>query len=73
MQTTNQNLTPEDLDWLRRIRAAADAQRDSPQVPMDIAGKLRAFGLVTPNDHLAITDRGREALLEQNMRDAEDR
>lgn len=37
------------------------------------AGMLRAFGLVTATDHPAITDRGREALLEQNMRDAEDR
>ena len=42
---------------------------------MDIAGKLRVFGYVTPNgfDSLAITDRGRGALLEQYMRDAEDR
>jgi hypothetical protein len=69
------NLTPEDLDWLRRIRAAGDAKRDPPPVPREIARKLRAFGLVTPNGRggPAITDRGRGALLEQDMRDAEDR
>jgi hypothetical protein len=75
MQATNQNLTPEDFDWLRRIQAATDAKRDPPPVPMDIAGKLRAFGLVTPDARggPAITDRGRGVLLEQDMRDAEDR
>jgi hypothetical protein len=67
------NLTPEDMDWLRRIGAAGDARRDPPRVPPDVAGKLRTFGLVAPSDPLAITDRGSEALLEQNMRDAEDR
>jgi hypothetical protein len=69
------NLTPDDLDWLRRIRAATDAKRDPPPLPMEIAGKLRAFGLVTPNGRggPAITDRGREVLLEQDMRDAEER
>jgi hypothetical protein len=67
------NLTPRDMDWLRRIRAAARAKRDSPPVPIDIAAKLRAFGLITSNDPALITDRGRDALLEQNMRDAEDR
>jgi hypothetical protein len=42
---------------------------------MEIARKLRAFGLLTPHggSALAISDRGREALLEQDMRDAEDR
>jgi hypothetical protein len=42
---------------------------------MEIAAKLRAFGLATPNGRsvVAISDRGREALLEQDMRDAEDR
>jgi hypothetical protein len=42
---------------------------------MEIAGKLRTFGFATPNgiDGFAITDRGRGALLEQDMRDAEDR
>ena len=60
---------------LRKIQAATDAQRDPPPVPAQLAGKLRAFGLVTPNGRggPAITDRGREALLEQDMRDAEDR
>ena len=69
------NLTPEDFDWLRKIRAAADAKRDSPPVPMDIVGKLGAFGFVKSNElgGFTITDRGRGALLEQDMRDAEDR
>jgi hypothetical protein len=69
------NLTPEDFDWLRKTRDATDAKRNPPPVPMEIAGKLRKFGFVTPNglSGLAITDRGREALLEQDMRDAEDR
>jgi hypothetical protein len=74
-EATHPNLTPEDFDWLRKIRAASDAKRDPPPVPMEIAGKLRTFGFVTPNglSGLAITDRGRGALLEQDMRDAEDR
>ena len=75
MNPANQNLTPEDLDELRKIQAATDAERDLPPVSKEIAGKLRAFGLVTPNGRggLAITDRGRGVLLEQDMRDAEDR
>jgi hypothetical protein len=42
---------------------------------MEIADKLRMFDFVTPNGRggLAITDRGRAALMEQDMRDAEDR
>jgi hypothetical protein len=69
------NLTPEDFDWLRKTRAATDAKRDPPPVPMEIAGKLRTFGFVASDGlgALAIADRGREALLEQDMRDAEDR
>lgn len=72
---THPNLTPGDFDWLRRIRAATDAKRDPSPVPMEIASKLRMFGFVTPNGlrGLAITDRGRGALLEQDMQDAEDR
>jgi len=75
MSDTNPNLTPEDFDWLRKIQAATDAKRDSPPVPVANAGKLRTFGLVTPNGlgGLAISDRGRGALLEQDMRDAEER
>jgi hypothetical protein len=71
----NPSLTPEDFDWLRQIRAATDAKRDSPPIPMEIAGKLCMFGFATPNGlgGLAIADRGRGALLEQDMRDAEDR
>ena len=71
MQAANANLTAEHFDWLRRIRAATDAKRDPPSVPAEIAGKLRAFGLLGLKAD--ITDRGREALLEQDMRDAEDR
>jgi hypothetical protein len=43
------NLTPKDFDWLRKTRDATDAKRDPPPVPMEIAGKLRKFGFVTPN------------------------
>ena len=69
------NLTSEDFEWLRKIGAATDAKRDPPPVPEGVAGKLRRFGFVTPNGLTgsAITDRGRGALLEQDMRDAEDR
>jgi hypothetical protein len=67
------NLTLEDMDWLRRIRAASKAKRHPPSIPTSVTGKLRAFGLVAPNDPPEITDRGDDALLEQKMRDAEDR
>jgi len=75
MSATNSNLTPEDFDWLRKVKGAGDAKRGSPPVPMDIARKLRTFGFATPNGlgGLAVTDRGRGALLEQDMRDAEER
>jgi hypothetical protein len=75
MKASSPDLTPEDLDELRKIRAATDAQRDPPAVSTEVAGKLRAFGLVTPDARgaAAITDRGRGVLLEQDMRDAEDR
>jgi len=69
------NLTLDDLDWLRKVEAAADAKRDLPPVPMNIAAKLSAFGLAKPNSlgALTITSKGRDALLDQDMRDAEDR
>lgn len=69
------NLTLDDLDWLRKVEAAADAKRDPPPVPMNIAAKLSAFGLAKPNSlgGLTITSKGRDALLDQDMRDAEDR
>ena len=69
------NLTPEDFDWLRKIRAATAAKGDSPPVPKSIAGKLGAFGFVKSDARggFTVTDRGRGALLEQDMRDAEDR
>lgn len=75
MEAAHSNLTPGDFDWLRKIRAATHAIRDPQLVPMEIVGKLLTFGLVTLDgrSRLAITDRGREALLEQDMRDAEDR
>ncbi len=69
------NLTPEDFDWLRNIRAAAGAGRGSPPVPKSVAAKLAAFGFVESNalGGFTVTERGRGALLEQDMRDAEDR
>ncbi len=67
--------TPGDFDWLRKLRAATDAKRDPPPVPTAVADKLLEFGYVTPNTRgdFIITDRGRGALLEQRMRDAEER
>jgi len=75
MRATNPNLTPEDFDWLRKVRAATDAKRDPPPAPVEIERKLRTFGFVTPDflGALAIADRGREALLDQDMREAEER
>jgi hypothetical protein len=69
------NLTADDLDWLRQLKGATDAKRDPPSIPTDIAAKLRAFGLAKPNTSgtFTITRKGRDALLEQDMRDAEDR
>jgi hypothetical protein len=69
------SLTPEDFDWLRQMRGAADGHRDPPPVPMNIIGKLGTFGFAKPDGlgGVTITDRGREALLDQNMQDAEDR
>ncbi len=69
------NLTADDFDWLRKLKGAADSKRDPPPIPTDIAAKLRAFGFAKPNTigALAITSEGRDALLEQDMRDAEDR
>jgi hypothetical protein len=69
------NLTADDFDWLRKLKAAADAKRDPPPIPMNIAAKLGTFGLAEPNSFGAftITSKGRDALLDQDMRDAEDR
>ncbi len=68
------NLTAEDFDWLRQLRDAADAKRDPPPVPMNVAAKLAAFGLARPDaGAFTITSKGRDALLDQDMRDAEDR
>ena len=69
------NLTADDFDWLRQLKGATDAKRDPPPIPTDIAAKLGAFGLAKSNRSggLTITSKGRDALLEQDMRDAEDR
>ncbi len=69
------NLTADDFDWLRRLKSAADAKRVPPAIPLNIAAKLRTFGLAEPNSFgaLTITSKGRDALLDQDMRDAEDR
>jgi hypothetical protein len=69
------NLTADDIDWLRKLKGAADAKRDPPLIPTDIAAKLGAFGLakLRSSGAFTITSKGRDALLEQDMRDAEDR
>lgn len=69
------NITADDLDWLRKLKGAADAKRGPPPIPTDIAAKLGAFGFAKPDSSgaLMITSEGRDALLEQDMRDAEDR
>ncbi len=69
------NPTAEDLDWLRKLKAAADAERDPPLIPKHIAAKLVAFGLAKPTapGAFSITPKGHDALLDQDMRDAEDR
>ncbi len=69
------NLTPDDFDWLRKLKGAADAKRDPPPIPADVGAKLGTFGLAKPNSSgtFTITSEGRDALLEQDMRDAEDR
>jgi len=71
----HENLMPVDFDWLRKLRGAADAKRAPPPVPTAVADKLRQFGCIAPNalGGSAITDRGRGELLEQKMRDAEER
>lgn len=71
----DRQLTADDLDWLRKLKGAADAKRDPPPIPTDIAARLGAFGLVKPNSFgaPAITSIGRDSLLEQDMRDAEER
>ena len=73
--TPNLQLTMKDCDWLRRIRAACDAHHDAPGVPAEVTRKLAGFGFATADGRgaAAITDEGREALLEQDMRDAEER
>jgi len=69
------NLTADDLDWLRKLKAAAGAQRNLPSIPMNIAARLGAFDLARPTGpgSFAITSKGLEALMDQDMRDAEDR
>ena len=69
------NLTADDFDWLRKLKAAADAKRDPPPIPATIAATLGTFGFAKPNSvgAFAMTSKGRDALLEQDMRDAEDR
>lgn len=75
ISTVYENLTPDDFDWLRKLRAATDAKRDPPPIPTAVAEKLCQFSYVMPSTlgGFAITDRGRGALLEQKMRDAEER
>ncbi len=69
------DLTADDFDGLRKLKGAADAKRDPPPIPANIAAKLGAFGFAKPDSSgtFTITSKGRDALLEQDMRDAEDR
>jgi len=63
------------LDWLRKLKDPQTAKRDPPPIPMNTAAKLADFGLARTNGPgaFAITSKGRDALLDQDMRDAEDR
>ena len=65
----------DDFDWLRKLKAAADAERDPPSMPMIVAARLGSFGLVKPTSRGAftITAKGLDALMDQDMRDAENR
>jgi hypothetical protein len=73
--TANPQLTPKDCDWLRTLRGACDGHRDAEALPAEVVRKLAAFGFATTDERgaAAITDDGREALLDQDMRDAEER
>jgi len=72
---TDSNLTADDLDWLRKLKTAADAKHDAPQIPVNVAAKLGRFGLAkaSASGAFSITPEGRDALLDQDMRDAEER
>jgi hypothetical protein len=72
---TQAGLAPVDFDWLRKLRGATDAKRVPPALPPAVADKLCQFGCIARDAQggFAITDRGRGALLEQRMRDAEER
>ena len=69
----------DNYDWLRRLKAAADARRIPPPIPMKIETGLTAFGPVKPpvkpygSSRLAITSGDQGTVLEQDMRDAEHR
>ena len=65
----------DNYDWLRRLKAAADARRIPPPIPMKIETSLTAFGPVKPygSSRLAITSGDQGTVLEQDMRDAEHR
>jgi hypothetical protein len=75
MSRRQSGLVADDFDWLRKLKGAADTRRDLPAIPPDIAARLAEFGLAKVGNSgiLAITAKGRDALLEQDMRDAEDR
>lgn len=68
-------LAAEDFDWLRKLKTAADAKRDAPQIPLNVAARLDKFGLAkaSASGAFIITPEGRDALLDQDMRDAEER
>lgn len=71
----DENLTAGDFDWLRKLKAAADANREPPSMPMIVAVRLGSFGFAKPTGRgdFTITSKGLDALLDQDMRDAEQR
>lgn len=60
-------LTNSDLDWLRVLKCTANAW----EIPHDVLQKLERHHTINVN--CSITSHGEDVLLEQTMRDAEDR
>src|SRR4051812_38735881 len=69
------DLMTSDLDWLREIRAAADAKQALGGVPISVAAKLTGFGLVSwvGSYGLTISSRGRETLSDRRLVNITDR
>jgi len=64
-----------DFDWLRQLRDAADAKARPAARSNGYRRQAWRLRLARPNGPgaLSITSKGRDALLDQDMRDAEDR